>query len=502
MRHSLRFKITSMLVVCMTALILLCWILNKSFLGSFYQETKIKMLGNSYNEIKSLMKDEDLSDPAKVSDQLLERINEISSANNIDIYVIGTGAIVCSNTSKLARERMTQSRIAYVYGGSGNYGIVNIRLLYTDGEYDVYSQTDRQKNNNFIDLYGFPDSKNEIFIRANFESIQESAEIASRFLAYVGAVVILIGSIVIFFISRRFTRPILELAQISGKMAKLDFDAKYPATGKDEIALLGSSMNELSETLERTISELKSANNELLSDIENKIQIDEMRKDFLSNVTHELKTPIALIQGYAEGLQDNLHEDAQSREFYCEVIIDEAQKMNKMVKKLLTLNQIEFGQNQVELERFDIVALVRSVLSSVEILLKQKSIRLIFEEKGPVYVWADEYMMEEVITNYVSNAINHVSGANIIEVKIIHRGDVVRVAVYNTGERIPEEDLDKVWIKFYKVDKARTREYGGSGIGLSIVKAIMDSHHRECGVVNHESGVEFWCELDAKAQEI
>ena len=280
-------------------------------------------------------------------------------------------------------------------------------------------------------------------------------------------------------------------------MSELDFDVKYRGKTRDEIAILGNSMNELSERLEQTISELKSANNELSSDIQNKIQIDEMRKDFLSNVTHELKTPIALIQGYAEGLLDNISEDAESRQFYCDVIIDEAQKMNKMVKKLLTLNQIEFGKNQVEMERFDLVALIRSILQSVDILVRQKQVRMIFEEMEPVYVWADEYMIEEVITNYVSNALNHVSGANIIEIKLIRKGDVVRVAVYNTGERIPEEELDKVWIKFYKVDKARTREYGGSGIGLSIVKAIMSSHNRECGVVNHKGGVEFWCELDA-----
>ena len=252
----------------------------------------------------------------------------------------------------------------------------------------------------------------------------------------------------------------------------------------------------LSEKLESTISELKVANIELQSDIEHKVQIDEMRKEFLSNVTHELKTPIALIQGYAEGLKDNISEDEQSREFYCEVIIDEAMKMNKMVKKLLSLNQLEFGNNQPEIIRFDIVALIKSVIQSTDILCKQREIRVIFEDKEPCYVWADEYMIEEVVTNYVSNAINHADGAKIIEIKLIDMGNVVRVAVFNTGELIPEEDLEKVWIKFYKVDKARTREYGGNGIGLSIVKAIMNAHNKDCGVVNHSNGVEFWFELD------
>lgn len=497
MRHSLRFKITFILVVCMAMMILLCWIINKGFLGKYYQQTKVSMLGSSYEEVKKLLAEEQIGQLSDFTDAQIDRLNEICSGNNIDVYIIKDPYTVTLNSSKTARERMTYSRITYVYGINPVYGITNVELLYSNGEYDVYSQYDKRQDANYVDLYGVTGDGVEIFVRTNYESIQESAAIANRFLAYVGVVVALLGSVVVFFVSKNFTKPILELADISQKMSELDFDVKYKGRTKDEIALLGNSMNELSERLEKTISELKSANNELQSDIQNKIQIDEMRKDFLSNVTHELKTPIALIQGYAEGLQDNINDDAESRQFYCEVIIDEAQKMNKMVKKLLTLNQLEFGQNQVEFARFDVVALIRSILQSVDILVKQKQVRVIFEEDAPVYVWADEYMIEEVITNYVSNALNHVSGANIIEIKLIRREDVVRVAVYNTGERIPAGELENVWIKFYKVDKARTREYGGSGIGLSIVKAIMASHNKECGVVNHEGGVEFWCEMDA-----
>ena len=228
------------------------------------------------------------------------------------------------------------------------------------------------------------------------------------------------------------------------------------------------------------------------------VKIDRQRKEFLSNVSHELKTPIALIQGYAEGLQDNINDDQESREFYCEVIIDEANKMNKMVKKLLTLNQIEFGSDQVHFERFDIVQVLRSSVNSATLLAEQKDAEILFYETDPVYVWADEHMIEEVITNYISNAVNHVDGERVIRVTMERRGDVERISVFNTGKTIPEEDLDKIWIKFYKVDKARTRAYGGNGIGLSIVKAIMDSMNQKCGVINHENGVEFWFELDCK----
>ena len=181
-------------------------------------------------------------------------------------------------------------------------------------------------------------------------------------------------------------------------------------------------------------------------------------------------------------------------------IIDEAEKMNRMVKKLLTLNQLEFGNDAIVMERFDITELIRGVTASNAIILEQKGAILEFDEQ-PLFVWADEFKIEEVITNYLSNAINHLEGENRIKISYKCKQDVVRVSVFNTGKPIPEEDIDNIWIKFYKVDKARTRAYGGSGIGLSIVKAIMDSMHQQCGVINHEDGVEFWIELDTSNRD-
>ena len=174
--------------------------------------------------------------------------------------------------------------------------------------------------------------------------------------------------------------------------------------------------------------------------------------------------------------------------------------MNAMVKKLLTLNQLEYGTTPMEFARFDLTEVIRAVLNSFELLATQTGVTVRFTQIEPVYVWADEYMVEEVLTNYISNAFHHVDGANIIEVQMIPRGNRIRVAVFNTGAQIPEEELSNIWIKFYKVDNARTREYGGNGIGLSIVKAIMEAHNQPYGVKNHATGVEFWFELDHSAE--
>ena len=238
------------------------------------------------------------------------------------------------------------------------------------------------------------------------------------------------------------------------------------------------------------------ANTELKEDIERKEKTEEMRREFLSNVTHELKTPLALIRGYAEGLAEGVADDPESTKFYTEVIVDEADKMNRMVSRLLSLNQLEFGDTQFTMMRFDIVGFIRGCLASVEMLARQKEISVRLENRAPLYVWADEFWTEEVFINYFSNAVNHCEGEKVIDIHFEEKQNCVRVVVFNTGKPIPEEAVPHLWEKFYKVDKARTREYGGSGVGLSVVKAIMDQMQQDYGVINYVNGVSFWFELE------
>ncbi len=526
MKHSIRFRITLVLTAMVILTILITWVVNRTFLSDYYVKTKMNTLDKTFNEINAICKS---MDEETITENDTVHMEQLESKYSVDIYVFNShGAFIFPTRVNLGDREFTQMMTmqAEYIGGYMNPNIKDRKVLKETKDYYINSLYDTQKDSSYIDMVGLINTtfdelstkadhgeaaedsadaaENDrnfkiVLLRTNFESIEESVAIANKFLAYIGIAAVLLGSFAMLIISKKFTKPILELSGIAKKMSDLDFEVKYNVKSKDEIGELGNSINTLSDKLENTIQELKQANNELVNDIQKKTEIDEMRKEFLSNVSHELKTPISLIQGYAEGLKENINEDAESRDFYCEVIMDEADKMNKMVKKLLSLNELEFGNNQVNFERFDIVTLIRSVLSSTEILFRQKEVTLHFEQTGPVYVWADEYLIEQVVTNYISNALNHVDGQKIIEIKLIPREDTVRVAVLNTGETIPEEDIDKIWIKFYKVDKARTREYGGSGIGLSIVKAIMNSHNRQCGVINRTVGVEFWFELDVKS---
>lgn len=353
----------------------------------------------------------------------------------------------------------------------------------------------------YLESWGFFSDNSTAFIMSTpLSSIRESVDLSNRFLAYVGVIVMASGAIAVYFLSKKMTGPINEISELSEKMSDLEFNVKYEPTGHEveELRVLGNSMNILSEKLRDTIGELKAANIQLQKDIEEKTRIDEMRKDFIANVSHELKTPIALIQGYAEGLQEGMAEEKESRDYYCEVIVDEAGKMNKMVKQLLTLSSLESGNDRTVMERFDLVELIQGVIGSARILLEQNEITVKFEAESPIYVWADEFKIEEVVTNYLSNAIHHAGGEKMIVIRITSEAGRTRVSVFNTGTPIPEEAIPNLWTKFYKVDKARTRAYGGSGIGLSIVKAIVEGHGQECGVENWENGVEFWFTLDSK----
>ena len=315
-------------------------------------------------------------------------------------------------------------------------------------------------------------------------------------MTYIGILGAAAGLLLAYVISGRATRPITELTMISDRMKDLDFEVKYtPHTG-NELDVLGSNINELSETLEETIGRLKSANNELMKDIAKKEEIDAQRREFLSNVSHELKTPIALIRGYAEGLIEGVSDDEEGRKAYCEVIVDESERMNRLVQQLIKLNRIEFGNEQPAVERFDINLLIQDYLRSADILLKHAGAEVRSDISGELFVWGDEFLAEEVMQNYISNAIQHLDGERVIEVKTEDLDETVRVSVFNTGKPIPEESIDQIWEKFYKVDKARTRAYGGSGIGLSIVKAIQEQQNLGYGVMNYNNGVAFWFELD------
>ena len=488
--YSIVEQLVTVFGLVMGATLLICFFVNNVMLDFAYRQHKERVLEDAYGAIRSAENDNSFE-----SDNFNEELRLICDRYSLDVLVINPD----SSTVKYigADPVLLKLNLWKHMFGAPNEDEEEKQILKHTDKYEILISQDVRNGKDYMDIWGVLDSGNLFVMRTPLESIEDSVEIANRLLGIVGMFAIIVSAIIITFVAKRVSRPILELTSISEKMTELDFEAKYTRGGARELEELGDNINMLSETLKTTISELKSANLELERDNERKTQIDEMRKEFLSNVSHELKTPIALIQGYAEGLEDGIADDPESIKYYCDVILDEACKMNNLVSKLLTLNQLEFSNESVTLERFDIVEMLRGVVNSSSILLKQKEIDLSFPYTEPIYVWGDTFMAEEVISNYISNAINHCENDKRIDIAIEHTEGKVRVTVFNTGKAIPEDSIHHIWEKFYKVDKARTRSYGGSGIGLSIVAAVCNSLGQDYGVTNFEDGVAFWFELDS-----
>ena len=486
MKYSIKRQMMTVFVGLILFMIVVFMIVNGSFLEKYYISNKKSEFIKAYTMVQEGVENGTIDSETPEKD-----LGRFTEKNNISIAVIDSEYnVVYTNVRE--KQMMVVQLFGYLYDKNHQ------EVLEKTDSYDICKSVDPQNNTEYLTMWGNFDNGDIFIMRSPLESIRSAVTIFNRFIGVVGGCVILVSVLLAWYFSKRITEPIMELATLSQKMADLDFDAKYTSGGSNEIGVLGENFNRMSERLEKTISNLKEANYKLQKDIEQKEKRENMRSEFLGNVSHELKTPIALIQGYAEGLKEGVNDDPESREFYCEVIMDEAGKMNRMVKNLLALNQLEFGNDVVAMERFDLTALVKNYIQSAAILTKQHEITVRMEEYPPIYAWADEFKIEEVFMNFFSNAVNHCEDDKIIEVKMEQKDGKVRVSVFNTGKPIPEDSIHHIWEKFYKVDKARTREYGGSGVGLSIVKAIMESMNQQFGVNNYNNGVEFWFELETK----
>lgn len=463
-------------------------IINFCFLGYFYQHEKEEAMISTFDLVNRAAVAGSFDD-----EEFLDELEKAHANYSISVVVVDSAANVLLTTAHDTEDM--NSQLYYAMFGKQMQGSSGAER--SGDNYVIKQQMDHRLGEEYLVLWGTLDNGNIIMLRSAIEGIRESTNLTNRFLIWIGILALTLSILATFFLTRRITKPILALTDLSKRMIGLDFQAKYHSQKKrNEVDVLGEHMNELSETLEETIVELKQANHELQADIALKEENQKRQQEFISNVSHELKTPITLIQGYAEGLAEGITDDEESREFYCDVIIDEAKKMNRMVLSMISLNQIETGNNEMEYDHFDIVALLEGMIQSMKILLQQNDISLSFAHDQEIFVYADEYSVEQVVSNYLSNAIHYAKNEKKIDIKLTKKEHVLRVSVFNTGDPIPQDSMEHIWDKFYKVDKARTREYGGTGIGLSIVKAIMESMGQEYGVQNHENGVEFWFEVE------
>ena len=493
MKRSLKRKSVLYIVVVVLLALVVGLSISFAFSNRFYISVKQISLKRVYSQVDSLY-----SDPLtgyRLDDDGYEELSSICESNTVSMLILNPSG-----------------NIDFAYGNSSTlYKRLNdIMLSNDDSQAKVIEQNDDyvlQTHNRssgepgYVEIWGVLQNGNIIIARSSYAGIVNSVRVSFGFFCLVCLVIFVLVSILVFFIVKPYTDSLNRLLVFAQKANKGEFDIEYEENKghrNDEIGMLGANINEMSHKLEKTIAELKTSNLKLEKELKGRIEQEEARKKYMSDVSHELKTPIALISGYAEGIKEGISSSPEETDYYCDVIIDEAEKMNLMIKKLATLNQLESGSNEVSLERFNLTEVIDGFLNTMTIVIEEKDANIYFDNTIPVYVWSDEFLVEEAFMNYFNNALNHMGDSRIIRINAEYKDErTVRLTVFNSGSHIAEEEQDKIWQQFYKVDKARTRSYGGSGLGLSIVKAIADSLNQKCGVYNVDDGVAFWIELEA-----
>jgi two-component system, OmpR family, sensor histidine kinase VanS len=329
---------------------------------------------------------------------------------------------------------------------------------------------------------------------STLQPIGEAAAVIKEFYIYFYIIAIVLILLLSYTLSKMISRPLLKLNKIALKMANFDFNIKYSEIRRDEIGSLGKTLNFLSENLGTSISKLQTANEKLKVEIGKEKKLERMRREFIAGVSHELKTPISIISGYAEGLKDEVL--TEDKDTILDFIIDESYKMSLLVNDMLDLSMLESGGYKLLIEELCINDLADRVYYKYLSHLKGSGINIYKNTPDNLlYISADELRMEQVLTNLMDNAIKHTPEGKSINIHLSDEKNKILIEIINEGSHIPEEELSNIWEKFYKLDKSRNRNLGGTGIGLSIVKDILVLHKSQYGVNNTAKGVRFWFTL-------
>ena len=485
-QKKLLFYLIGIILLAFGIGVLLCGL----FAGNFFAMVKRNTMVDIYEKIEALYDEEDENGSIEPGSDNYDELLSLCEKNSVSVLILDSAG----------------SSI-YLYGN--NYSLVNRlnNIIFSGNDDDVKIIEEEESytlqiasldDGQYIEIWGFLSNGSGFIARTSYSGIADTAKISMFFFLIISLIVFLFVTVFIFIVTRKYAKALAGILDFAQKTNEGDFDYEYEDRhkSKDELELLGENIHEMAQKLESTIRELKTSNINLQNELKDKITEEEARKKYVSDVSHELKTPVAIIASYAEGLKEGISSDPEDIAYYCDVIIDESEKMNTMIKRLATLNKLEQGSSEVIMERFNVIEVIDGFLNRMAPLLSEKKINLYFNNENVIYVWSDEFLFEEVLVNYINNAINHVDENKIIKIYAEPYADKVRITVYNSGENIAEEETDKIWGKFYKIDTARTREYGGSGLGLSIVKAIADSLEQKCGIYNMSEGVAFWIDLE------
>ncbi|MBJ8097303.1 HAMP domain-containing protein [Bacillus cereus group sp. N11] len=330
------------------------------------------------------------------------------------------------------------------------------------------------------------------FAIVSLQPVNEAMLVLKDYYVYALIIVFLVIILLSFYYSKIIVKPLIKINRVTKKMANFDFSEKLPVTADDEIGGLSGSINTLSVNLKDRIDRLNVANTKLQQDIERERQLEKTRKEFISGVSHELKTPLSVIRSFAEGIQDGVSKDTT---YYTDVILEETENMNRLIVEMLELAKLESGTYKLEMTTFSIGELIQQIHTKLLFSMEEKQLQVDVDADTSIFVKANRSRIEQVVVNLLSNAIRYTPDGERIKVSVIETKDTVKVEIENTGNPIPEESLEKIWDRFYRLDASRSRHTGGTGLGLSIVKNILDLHHAKYGVYNTNNSVVFYFNL-------
>ena len=302
------------------------------------------------------------------------------------------------------------------------------------------------------------------------------------------AFVIALVLVVDFLMGHFISKPISKLNQTARKMAKLDFSAPCAIMTNDEFGELAVSLNTMADNLQQALARLEAANTRLEKDVEQERRLLAERKELVDQLSHEMKTPLGVIRAYAEGLQDET--DEAKKQKYSEIIITETERMSGLITTLLDLSALETGATQLVPERFDFVEFLETVAGRLLIDVPDANFELHYElPEHKVYVHTDKTRMEQVLDNLIVNAKKNVQPGGTLKLSLLEQPGVLQFSIYNQGPTIPQENLSKIWTKFYRDSNSK---YSGSGLGLAIVAQVLSMQELDFGVKNCSDGVEFY----------
>ena len=477
-------------------LISVSFIVQYFFFDNFYASKKTKNLVESVNKFRILY-----SEDTNNSNMLYKALSSFEMTNNAKIAIYSTNGHIKYITDRENTNLESSRLLNTIFETLINNKDYAMALAKSNGVYTTTFEDSYKNIKNIVCLAPMSLDKNNDSVIIAITSYQEIHDASSAILelyVYVGIGVIILGLILSLIYSNMLSKPLKNLNHVAVKMSSMDFSEKCPSNSNDEIGNLGKTLNFLSQNLSSALKDLKLKNKKLKEDIEKERALEKLRKDFIAGVSHELKTPIGIIEGYAEGLKDNIVE-GEAREFYLDVIIDESKKMNKMVIDMLELSKLESGHISLKIEPFDLKLLTEATVEKYKNKFKEANIKinLIFNLNSSL-VLGEDFKIEQVITNFITNALKYTPSNEEINIVLKENNSRIVFLIENTGVHIPNNSLDKIWHQFYRLDKSRSRAMGSSGLGLSIVKNILTLHNSNFGVNNSEKGVIFYFDLPKK----